>query len=54
VPISRVPEEELAHANDPGRRYTVNFARGPLFGRGPGHHSPIAGYLADRGLLRIE
>jgi hypothetical protein len=44
---------EMAHANDPGRRYTVNFARGPLFGRGPGHHSPIGGYLADRDLVLV-
>jgi len=33
--------EELKHANELGRRYTVNFARGPLFGRGPGHHSTV-------------
>lgn len=45
--------EELTHANEPGRRYTVNFTRGPLFGRGGGHHSPIGGYLADRDLVLV-
>ena len=27
---------ELVHANDPDRRYIVNFHRGPLFGKGGG------------------
>jgi hypothetical protein len=45
--------QELEHANDPARRYTVNFTRGPLFGRGGGHHSPIGGYLADRDLVLV-
>jgi hypothetical protein len=44
---------ELAHANDPDRRYIVNFHRGPLFGRGGGHHSPIGGYLIDRDLVLV-
>src|SRR5262244_3702896 len=39
--------EHLARANDTGRRYIVNFHRRPLFGWGGGHHSPLAGYLAD-------
>lgn len=38
----------LILVNDPGRRYIVNFHRGPLFGRGGGHFSPIAGYLPER------
>ena len=45
--------EELARANDPGRRYIVNFHRGLLFGRGGGHHSPVGGYLADRDLVFV-
>ncbi|MFL5415667.1 MAG: phytochelatin synthase family protein [Myxococcales bacterium] len=44
--------QELTHANDPGRRYTVNFTRGPLFGRGGGHHSPI-GALAEDDLVLV-
>jgi hypothetical protein len=44
---------EMAHANDPERRYTVNFHRGPLFGKGVGHHSPIGGYLADADLVFV-
>jgi hypothetical protein len=45
--------EELTHANDPARRYAVNFTRGPLFGRGGGHHSPIGAYLADQDLVLV-
>ncbi len=43
----------LRRANDPSVRYIANFTRGPLFGRGGGHHSPIAGYLADRDLVLV-
>jgi hypothetical protein len=35
--------EHLLGCNDPSRRYIANFSRGPLFGKGSGHHSPIAG-----------
>jgi hypothetical protein len=45
--------EELKHVNDPARRYTVNFTRGPLFGRGGGHHSPIGGYLEAEDLVLV-
>jgi len=45
--------EELRHANDPSRRYVVNFHRGLLFGRGGGHHSPIGGYLEDLDLVFV-
>jgi hypothetical protein len=45
--------EELPHFNDPDRRYIVNFHRGPLFGRGGGHHSPIGGYLAAEDLVLV-
>ena len=43
----------MAHANDASRRYVVNFNRGPLFGRGHGHHSPILGYLAEQDLVFV-
>ena len=36
---------ELAHTNDPSRRYIANFNRRPLFGWGGGHHSPIGAFL---------
>lgn len=44
---------EMAHANDPTRRYVINFDRGPLFGRGHGHHSPILGYLSEEDLVFV-
>ena len=37
----------LESTSDPWRRYIVNFHRGPLFGRGGGHHAPLGGYLKD-------
>src|SRR5262245_35392955 len=40
--------EHLARANDPGRRYIANFHRHALFGWGGGHHSPLAGYIAEQ------
>lgn len=43
----------LALANDPRRRYLVNFDRAPLFGNGGGHHSPIGGYLQDLDLVFV-
>ena len=43
----------LARVNDPGVRYVINFHRGPMFGRGHGHFSPILGYLADRDLVLV-
>jgi hypothetical protein len=45
--------EHLLLANDPASRYVVNFSRGPLFGSGSGHHSPIAGYLTDDDLVFV-
>jgi hypothetical protein len=45
--------EHLRHANDVSRRYVINFTRGPLFGTGGGHHSPIAGYLVDEDLVLV-
>jgi hypothetical protein len=43
----------LRRSNDPDRRYIANFHRGPIFGWGGGHHSPIGGYLeaADQALV---
>jgi hypothetical protein len=45
--------EHLRFANNTSRRYVVNFTRGPLFGTGGGHHSPIAGYLVDEDLVLV-
>ncbi|MCB9570294.1 MAG: phytochelatin synthase [Myxococcales bacterium] len=45
--------EHMRRSNDPGRRYIVNFLRGPLFREGGGHHSPIGGYLEDEDLVLV-
>jgi hypothetical protein len=45
--------DQLSYVNDPSRRYVINFIRGPLFGTGGGHHSPLAGYLADEDLVFV-
>jgi hypothetical protein len=45
--------EQMLQTNDPSRRYVINFSRGPLFGTGGGHHSPIAGYLAEDDLVLV-
>jgi hypothetical protein len=45
--------EQLHRSNDPRVRYLINFHRGPLFGTGHGHHSPIGGYLEDRDLVFV-
>jgi hypothetical protein len=44
---------QMRHANEPDRRYLVNFQRGLLFGKGVGHHSPVAAYLEDRDLVLV-
>src|SRR6266536_4371227 len=36
--------EHLRLANDPSRRYVINFTRGPLFGQGGGPPRPSRGY----------
>jgi hypothetical protein len=43
----------MATANDPRRRMIANFHRGPMFGRGHGHFSPVLGYLAARDLVFV-
>jgi Phytochelatin synthase len=43
----------LRDANNPRTRYIVNFLRGPLFGQGGGHHSPIGGYLEKENLVFV-
>lgn len=45
--------EQMRRANDPARRYIVNFARGPLFGGLGAHHSPVGGYLPDEDLVLV-
>jgi hypothetical protein len=45
--------EEMRAVNDPRRRYVANFHRGPLYGRGHGHFSPLLGYLPDRDLVLV-
>jgi hypothetical protein len=45
--------EQLKWVNDPARRYVINFSRGPLFGTGGGHHSPIAAYLNQEDLVLV-
>lgn len=43
----------LRQSNDAHFRYVTNFSRAPLFGRGGGHHSPLAGYLEDEDLAFV-
>jgi hypothetical protein len=43
----------MRQANSPDRRFTINFHRGPLFGKGGGHHSPIGGYLEAEDLVFV-
>lgn len=43
----------MKRTNDPTRRFLVNFHRGLLFGKGTGHHSPIAGYLEAEDLVFV-
>lgn len=40
-------------ANDPRRRMLVNFHRGPMFGRGHGHFSPVLAYLPAKDLVLV-
>jgi hypothetical protein len=43
----------MRRANDPNLRMIVNFHRGPMFGRGHGHFSPVLGYLASEDLVLV-
>ena len=45
--------EHMKHANDPGRRYIINFTRETIFGAGGGHFSPIGGYLEAEDLVFV-
>ena len=45
--------EHMERANDPGRRYIVNFTREKIFGAGGGHHSPIGGYLEAEDMVFV-
>ena len=45
--------EHLRRSNDSHQRYVINFHRGPLFGEGHGHFSPIGGFLEDRDLVLV-
>jgi hypothetical protein len=46
-------QEHLRRANEPGRRYVINFSRKAIFGAGAGHHSPIGGYLKAEDLVFV-
>jgi hypothetical protein len=46
-------QQHLRRANEPGRRYIVNFSRKEIFGAGTGHHSPIGGYLEAEDLVFV-
>ncbi|MBP1887443.1 phytochelatin synthase family protein [Sinorhizobium mexicanum] len=45
--------QHMKHANDPNRRYIVNFSREKIFGAGVGHHSPIGGYLEAEDMVFV-
>ena len=45
--------EHMRRANDPDRRYIVNFTREKVFGGGGGHHSPIGGYMEAEDLVFV-
>ncbi|TIO10768.1 phytochelatin synthase family protein [Mesorhizobium sp.] len=45
--------EHMKRANDPGRRYIINFTRNKIFGAGVGHFSPIGGYLEAQDMVFV-
>lgn len=46
-------QQHLKRANNPDRRYIINFTRKEIFGAGGGHHSPIGGYLEAEDLVFV-
>lgn len=45
--------DAMRQANDPSRRYVVNFLREKIFGAGAGHHSPVGGYLEAEDMVLV-
>ena len=45
--------QQMRRANDPGRRYIINFSRAWIFGAGGGHHSPIGEYIEAEDLVFV-
>ncbi|CCV15213.1 phytochelatin synthase family protein [Mesorhizobium sp. STM 4661] len=45
--------EHMKRANDPSRRYIINFTREKIFGAGSGHFSPIGGYLEAQDMVFV-
>ena len=45
--------EHMKRANDPSRRYIINFTRETIFGDGAGHFSPIGGYLEAEDMVFV-
>ena len=45
--------QHLRQLNTPNVRYAINFHRGPLFGSGHGHHSPLGAYLESEDLVLV-
>jgi hypothetical protein len=45
--------EHMKRANEPSRRYIINFSREKIFGAGVGHFSPIGGYLDTEDLVFV-
>lgn len=44
---------KMSLLNDPHHRIIANFHRGPLFGRGHGHFSPLLAYLPQQDLVLV-
>jgi hypothetical protein len=45
--------QHMANSNNTSVRYIINFHRGPLWGSGHGHFSPILGYLEAEDLVFV-